>query len=1262
MRNKLYLLSFFITSVTFLMAQPPTTVPVQLHWRGIERWYADSSYVETLTFDNAVHSVDNNLPYFHYEEMTDPSFTYTAEIKNANYIPVSEEESLFLSNIELPAEPGLDVTTSNYRSSESLHINFLPFVIRDNKPYKLNAFDLVIQKSVKSRSLVRASTIHSYANESVLSQGRFVKIRVKDSGVYRISHAKLRENGLEPSNVRVFGYGGGVLEEDFTKAKHDDLPQVAVHDTGDAIIFYAQGVNKWSYNAANEIFTHKTNPYSTYGYYFITSDNVQDKKRIEEKPAVQPEGNTVCDITEFVDYKLYEVEKENLLKSGREFFGEKFTSPQSSVDITFTFPNVIKSTDAVRVNINLAATSQSASIFDLSLNGVKKTVTVPALGGSDNYLLVSNTTKIVPYEPSQDILNFKLALTTSTTAYLNYMEVNARRSLIMSGSAMQFNNMDNIGSKSYNRYHLTANSSIIHIWDITNPVNTGRMSTDRNGNALTFVDNASSVKSYMAVDLNASESLPEVEFVGDVATQNIHGMEPVDMLIITHPMFVAQANKLAQAHYDKDGLRVGVVTTEQVYNEFSSGTPDVGAYRWAAKMFYDKPENEDDKLKYLLLFGKGTYDNRGIMSNSGNNLVLTYQSANSYSETNSYVSDDYFGFMDDKEGVNIHDSAHKLDIGIGRFPVSTEAEAENVVSKTIAYMENKNKGGWKNQLCFIGDDGGTGNDGMGHMEDADVIAKVVGAANPAYQVNKIYLDAYQQETNASGERYPAAKTRFHNLVRSGLFLVTFMGHGSAGNWTNEQILTLGDINSFSNKNLGVWAAGTCNFSRFDKDGISGGEALLLNPIGGGIGSFSAARTVFQNYNRTVVKNFCEYLFEDIDGVPPRMGDVVVKAKNKSESHANKLSYMYFGDPALRLNYPEPYKVVTTQINEKQVVPTHTDTLRALSVATIKGMVTDVSGNLNEDFNGNLQVLVFDKEQNIKSLDNHKENLSITYKERPNTIFTGKAKVVDGKFEFTFMLPKDIRYNYGTGRLNFYAWDDDNEYEGQGYCEDFIIGGSIDNPIADNEGPEIVMYLNHSGFISGEKVNETPVFTAYLQDNNGINIAGSSPGHDIMLSIDQDPKYWFTLNEYYEAEEGSYQRGMVKFQLPEISEGKHILTFRVWDLLNNPSERILEFEVVKALTPDLFSVTTYPNPATSIAYIKVNHDRGDEIINVNVDVYDLSGKRIWTFNDYVIDNTIQWDLMQGNGQKVSAGMYIYRVSVETNDKKISTKSNKIIVTE
>ena len=1264
MKNKVNIIFFLLLITSVLLAQHVVEPTITLKWNSVQTWKSPSSTKKVLSFGDAKYPNENYLPYFVKKIQSEQGFNYEALIENAVYKTISNPEELeILNGVELKNNISVEKVTLTENRTNYLNFNILPFIKRDNEYLKLISFNLKINKTPAAQKS-QTATKHAFTPNSVLAQGKFIKLKIANSGIYKLTFEDLSSMGITPANVRVYGYGGALLNQSFLASKIDDLPEVSifmnkgsdgVFNAGDYILFYAQGIIRWSYDNAKGMFTHTINSYSEYGYYYVSSDGGTGKK-IEPKATTIIANASVYPIEEFTDFNVHEKETINLTGSGKDFYGESFFE-STTLNLTFNSPNTILN-NSTKVRLDVAAASSVASSFSLSLDGAQtKSLTVAKKTDGDLYERAKAANGMYSFTPTKDALIFNLAYNKSTntsTGYLNYLEVNTRRLLKMSGNAMQFQNIDYLGYNSNNQYKLSDAGNNVQIWDITDQQNIYSVITEKIDGKLTFTDNGNDVKNYLAIDPTIT-SYPKPDIDGVVANQNLHGLPLVDFVIITHPNFLAEAETLAQAHRDIDNMTVAVATTTQVYNEFSSGTPDASAYRWFMKMLYERANetnNTVDNPKYLLLFGRGSYDNRSLIPNSGQNLILTYQAENSLVETLSYVTDDFFAFLDDNEGTQI--PAHLLDIGVGRFPVKSKSEAEDVVNKTIGYMKDTRKGNWKNQLCFLADDG----DGALHMKQADSISSSLSRLYPSYQLNKIYLDAYQQQISASGETYPVARNQFLNLLHSGLFLLNYTGHAGYTGWTNELILNTADIKELSNQNLPLWIGATCDFLQFDREIVSAGEQVILNPVGGGIGILSAARPVYASQNMTINKLVCENLFKNKNGVHYGIGEVISKAKNNVGTEINKLSYVYMGDPAVQLNYPTSHKIITGKINQNTIFGK--DTLRAMSIGTVQGYIADENGNKISGFNGILHGVIYDKAQRITTLNNHNDG-TLIYSDRPNKLFSGKTNVKNGEFTLTFMLPKDIKYNYGGGRINYYANDTINFNEAQGNFENFVIGGTNKTIEFENEGPQISMYLNSPNFISGDKVNEKPLFVANVNDIHGINRVGSGIGHDMLLTIDEDPAKSYLLNDNFESIVNDYTTGTVKYKLPEIEEGKHILTFRVWDLLNNSSSQTIEFEVVKGLTPEIFSIANYPNPAKISTRIVVNHDRPETILNTMVEIFDLSGRKLWSITKSTADD-IEWDLNSSDGKKVKTGVYLYRVTIKFNDTNIYSKINKMLVIE
>lgn len=1101
-------------------------------------------------------------------------------------------------------------------------------------------------------SLPMMAGIHSYAERSVLADGHWVKIRVSESGVCRMSFSELRSAGLEPSQVRVFGYGGAQKEQDFSKPNIDDLPQVPVYVGEDYILFYVQGPISWTYNGSR--FAHTRNTYSDFGYYLL-SDDAGDMLLFPEAEAV---SGSPTDVTYYSYYQVQDEDSVNLIDrtgvsgGGRTFYGEQFAAGQTR---TFTFSTPYANGDNSSVYIDMAANAATTSIVKAKLNNTSsKSIYISSI--PDHYTFgVAGTISMngASEEQNQRVTIQFVNSNASALAWLNYIEITTPSELVMTGSYMGIRSLVNRNTTNPVRFLLRNTTASTQIWDVTDLAAIQRMPTTMVDDQLAWVGSqADGVHEYIAVNTDGTKFV-QAEVVGEVKNQNLHALSNIDYIIICPEGYEDVSEDLAKAHEAKQAITYAIVTDQQVYNEFSSGTPDATAYRWLMKMLYDRAKNGiGQQPRWLLLMGHGTFDNRKLLRNSGTSLLLTYQSKNSVNEIKAYATDDYFAYLDDNEGTI--DTQGRMDIGVGRLPVESLDEARTTVDKLIQYIRNEQTGKWKNQLVYLADDGENGT----HTETAEKSAELVRIKNPDFIVHKIFLDAYPQEVNASGESYPLAKNRVLNLLKNGVLFFNYSGHGGYNAITNESILNLKDIAGMTNKNQAFWLFATCNFAQCDAGKRSAAETAVLNPKGGAIGILAATRTVYASQNTNLNRSVCDTLFghSDVFHYDMTLGEAISIGKNLLGSDENKLAYVLLGDPCMRLNYPTDYHVETL---------TEMDTLNALSVQHVEGRIIDEDLNTVSDFNGKVDITIYDKMQSIPTRDN--DNVGgdprvIAYNDYPNTIFSGATDVKDGLFNYTFMVPKDIRYNFDNGRIVYYAVTADSleTAEAVGHFEQFIIGGTGSTVAIDTIGPEMEIYLNSPAFRNGDKTYATPRFFANLYDKNGINTAGAGIGHDLMLIIDDDPKMIYSLNEYFTAANNSYQAGQVSYLMEELANGPHSLTFRAWDLLNNSTTKSLNFIVEAGLDPSIYNVTTYPNPVqqSGVVHLIVNYDQPDELIETEIYLYNTAGQMVYSHKQ---DNP---DAVSINlpSLGLNTGVYIYSVKIKSASSKYSTTSGKIIVTK
>ena len=1094
-----------------------------------------------------------------------------------------------------------------------------------------------------------------YASESVLNSGKWVKIQVAEDGIYKLTAADLKKMGFSNlDKVAVYGYGGWPLDEDFSTTYIDDVPEVAVWRSADYLLFYGKGPRKWEYSSSDKSFIHTNNPYSNYGYYFVSEKETTG--RTMEK-AASAAGATL-QVTTFDDYVLHEEELVSVNSSGRELYGESFTSTLSR-DFTISVPGITNDEGKA----TLSFISRGNGTITMNVDGsalISGSVSVP----SDEYEVARELYRERAWmaDKGETVkVNIGYSTTGHKNVHLNYFRLQMKRQLKVYDNYTFFRSLSARGNAS--RFVIQGADASTLVFDVTDGVNPQQMETSLNGTELSFsIPASASLREFVVVK---PSQIKAPVTVGEVANQNLHALPQQDMIIIAQPNFTTQAERLAEAHRTKDNLTVRVVTPESIYNEFSSGTPDATAYRRFMKMFYDRKTSEADAPKYLLLFGDGSFDNRKLTSAwksvDMSNMLLTYQTENSLS-SQSYVIDDYFGFLDDADNKKSLQNK-KLCLGIGRFPIRTVEQATQMVDKVISYMENKNTGSWKNNLCFMADDG-SNTDGFmtEHMEFADQLAGYVESEHPEFLVNKLYYDAYKKDMTAG--TYPDVRSGLQKLLKDGLLLFNYTGHGGTTALSDEKVLTQTDINQFTYTHLPVWVTATCDFTRFDDLNTSAGEDVFLNKSSGGIALFTTVRVAYSRPNFPINDNVIRNLFERNNGRRRTLGEVMQATKNTLSS-VYKLGFCLIGDPAVKMAYPEFGMKVTT-VNG-QSVDGNSISFKALEKITVEGEVLDASGQLVTDFTGIVNPTVKDSKVTVTCLKNSNKDDSpaFTFTDYPNTIFIGNDSVRNGKFSFTFTVPKDISYSNLQGKMNLYAVDTESGNEAQGNFDNFIVGGTSDTAETDTIGPEIrALYLNDTTFVDGGQVNTTPYFVAELWDKSGVNITGSSVGHDMMLVIDESTVLSYNLNSYYELLPGEDGTGIVKFPIPALEPGKHTAEFWVWDILNNSTVRTFTFEVVEGLKPFLFDVIATPGIAREQVTFHLMHNRPESRMRVGIMVYDLAGRQLWKHEESgtsgLFENyTVSWDLTSG-GARMRPGVYIYRAAISTDNSKDATKARKFII--
>ena len=1168
-----------------------------------------------LTADEV--KVDSVLPHFLYSIPLPENYqdsVYTVSVKYPEYMDMTVSDVANYNRISgaaLPSQVPLSQNISVSRRKGYLVVSFCPLVFRNNKYQMLVSFMLDVKAKAVKNSVLRqrkndkayASAADIYAEHSLLASGKWAKIRVSSSGVYQLTDATVRQAGFSNINkVKIYGYGGNLQNEALYAndlARTDDLKEVPQCVVGGKHLFYAKGPVSWTSNSST---VRRRNPYSDYGYYFITQS--------DEEPATVDSATFVSSFYPSPDdyHSLYEVDGYSWYNGGRNLFDPTPISVGGSQQVVIT--NTTGSQKG-RLTVNVSAGGNNQ--IRILLNGKE-------LGTLD-----------VP------ILQYCKAGQVGGTYSLDNLRIDAKDTVTIVNVSGETARLDYVSMA----------------WEKAIPLP------------------------------NLSGSHPAATYVKNIANQDLHADGQADLVIIipASRTLLKQAQRLKEFHESHDGMRVNIVAADQLYNEFSSGTPDANAYRRYLRMLQDRAATEADMPKYLLLFGDCVWDNRMLTADckrfDPDDYLLVYESENSFSETVCYAGDSWMGIL--AEGAGSDARRELQDVGVGRFPVTTVAEAKIMVDKTINYSKNQNGGAWQNTIMFMGDDG---NDNI-HMKDVDSVANSVGRDYPNFLIKKVMWDAYTRESSATGNTYPEVSKIIRQQQANGALVMDYGGHGSATLISHESVLGLSDFSESRTSNLPLWVTAACDIMPFDGVTETIGEAAVLNEKGGAVAFYGTARTVFTSANKYINHAFMKRVLSLQDGKPIALGEAHRLAQNdvmlgtnryptptredpnktspEQDNTENHLQYSLLGDPALSLNLPTA-QVVVDEIDGVAVGSGTMPTVKAGSVIKMKGHVAGVEG-----FNGVVTATVRDTQEEITCKLNNTSGdgaeVAFKYLDRTKTLYHGSDSIRNGQFELTFAVPKDINYADGQGMINLYALNTDKTIRANGSCDQFIVGGSAEAK-NDSVGPSIYCYLNSPSFVDGGNVNSTPYFVAEIKDKDGINAAGSGIGHDLQLVIDGDMAKTYTLNNNFSYDFGTYTSGSTFYSIPELEEGPHRLQFRAWDIQNNSSTAVLHFNVVKGLRPQLFNIGVTNNPARTSTTFIISHDRMESNMDVVIELFDAAGRQMWRHAENGVsatgNYTVDWDLSVDGGRPLQTGVYLYRVKVSSEGSSYVSKTKKLIV--
>jgi len=1113
-----------------------------------------------------------------------------------------------------------------------------------------------------------------YASSSVLSTGKWVKISTEGQGIFKVTASFLKTAGytsISSSAIRVFGNGGAVLPESNGFQSVDDLVEntIEVKDGGDGImdgedyfLFYAPGANRWDFDTSTQKFSYHKNPYADLAYYFIEIGS-NNGIRIAEKAVTGPSSQTIDSFTELIRYERDSI---NFLNSGREWYGETFGNgyPNTRSFQLETSGLVAQSPFEFTSEI-VGRSFENPNKMSVALNGqtLFQHSTSPSIGSLlEPVANVSRLTAGGTLNGAGLSIRYDFAGSNANAqGWLNWFQLIFRKTLNQNGLPyLTFRDPTIVGVNKQVTYKIQSASPGLQVWEVTDPRKANHLKSTFSNAVLSFTDDASQLREYVSFD---PQQAKQPLLVGSVPNQNLHGDGVYDMVVVADKSMLQEAKRLAQFRQTTNGIRTLVVDPETIYNEFSSGSPDPTAIRNYMKMLYDRAgKDQAQRPKYLLLFG-GTSFRFKEEKGKKNNLVPSYESESSLDPLTSYVSDDYYGYLDDADDINTNIPAPLLDLAIGRIPARTTQQARIAVDKIIAYQTQSQFGPWRNEITMVADD----EDFDLHFKDAEAHATLIDKETPVWNVNKLYLDAFEQVSGTGGSRYPEVNENITKGINLGTLVWNYSGHGGNARLAQEAILEKNMFADWQNQNrLPLFVTATCDFAPFDNPSqFSIGEDLFLGRTNGAIGLMTTTRLVFASSNKLINNNFLKSLLSKQNNRYPTLGKAWMDAKNNtvatSGDFINARKFAMLGDPSMKLLMPEQL-VKTTAINGKPI-DTYTDTLRALNSYAVQGEVYDVDGVLDQSFNGNVFIKVYDKATTKQTLANDAQSSKQNFKVFDNLIYYAKAKVVGGKFSYNLLVPNDIQFEIGKARISYYA--ENGSIDAQGLDEGIMVGGFGGQVKNDNKGPLIKAYLDYVQFKNGDIVSDRPLLVADLSDETGIHFGGNGIGHDLRLVIDGDYANAIVLNDYFEPLFNGNKEGVVRFRLPLLVEGLHKIELKAWDVFNNSSELILDCKVVtqkKILVNRFFN---YPNPLTTSTNFIIDLDGPTEGAFLEIAIFSADGSPIRKISQTINQTGLrsmrmEWDGLGTNGLKPEAGVYFGRLTIKAKTGVISTKVQKLII--
>ena len=1291
---KKILLYIYVLFISNVVAQQTETIT--LNWNSKLEYDLGDFTVKIPQFQNEhfeYNVISKTIGFRKVIDVSNVLDNNALQITNVVYENLNANDLYDLDKSQITTSINARFETANARGNFKGFLSFNPIIKEGSGFKKVISFTYSLNNnSVSNRVDNRNAFSVSAVTNSVLASGNWYKFYIEKSGVYKVSKSFLQSLGLnvnvDPRTIKIYGNGGRMLPLLNDTSYPLDLEENAIQfigeedgvfDASDYILFYAEGVDTWNSESLTSV-----NLFSDKAYYYVTTTGGSGKRILN---AIEPTAVSNLQFTQFDDVLYYEKDLVNGGKVGRRWFGEQFNIDDSQT-FDFSIPNLDTSVP-VELKINTASKSFGNSSFNFNVNGANiGTVSFPQLvpfSGTEGFESALNTTFTATSSTISIRLNYDNGGVPSSNGYLDFIRLKTKRNLTGFGKQFMFFNDDQQNNIGVAQYNLTGANAISQVWDVTDIYNVSKY-VNTSGANFSFKVNLGTARKYVAVDLSDVYA-PSKETTSTVANQNIKGtifkdvsgnFEDIDYLIFTPQFLVNQAEALANFHRTNSGMSVRVVALENLYHEFSSGKQDIAAIRNLIKYVYWNASSPDKRVKYVNLFGDASYDYKDRIPNN-NNIVPVFHGFNPQaSETNnasnfslfsSFMSDDFFGMMDNGEGT-MTTGFDGIDIAVGRMLVSSTSQAQEMVNKVIEYHDEKSYGRWRNNFVIYSDDADNSTDATLQF-GLNNLADVLTSQKPFVNVKKIHTDAYVQQVAAGGERYPEAKADFLDAIELGALVFNYFGHGNEEALARERLFEKLDAQNLTNRyRYPLFVTITCEFTRFDDPNrLTGGEFMFWNKSGGAIGLIATTRQIGVSTGFTMNNLLSEDLYAFGSNDYPTIAEALRMTKLSTGSD-NRRVVFYIGDPAMKLAIPKP-KVVLTKVNDvpvNQPLPV----LQALSLVKISGEVRDENEVLISNYNGDLAVQIFDKDINRTTLGNNGITdsgglITMDFTTLGETVFRGNASVVNGQFEFSFVVPQDIRIPVGNGKISFYAKRAIPNLDNQtGFDKTIQIGGVNVNAVSDTNPPTVRLHMNDEGFVSGGITNCSPILLAFLEDENGINTA-SGIGHDIVAILDGDETNPYILNEYYETENDDYTKGFVRFPFRDLTPGLHTVLFKAWDVYNNLVTAEIQFN---AICSDeglrIEKVLNYPNPFVSYTEFWFNHNMPFEPLDVQVQILTISGKLVKTINQQVVTEgflcrEITWDGRDDFGDRIGKGVYVYKLTVKSvTTGKSAEKYEKLVI--